>query len=185
MKHLLTACVVAGTLTATAGAEGPANIYAEVNRTGEVNSATVGTGFELGGQGLFVEGTVNEAEDYSARLYANFEVFSLAVQPGATYSWGESGGDLIGLGDGNEWGTVAADVEAVYTVGIIGEEYVFLGSSATIDEGFTWEGGDFGVGYLFETESGVYLDARMVWGFSSDYEFTEDSTLSLTLGMSF
>ena len=200
MKKLFAACL-AGVLSTSAlsqelppesfdpslieEAAGPGAMYISVNRTGTLNSATVGTGFELAGQGLFVEGTADEAEDFSARVYANFEVFNLALQPGVRYSWGASGGDLIGLGDDNEWGPVTAEVEAVYTVGIIGDEYVFVGTSAEIDEGFVWSGGDYGVGYLFETDSGVYLDARMVWGFDDQYEFSEDSALSLTLGLKF
>ena len=201
MKKLFAACL-AGVLSTSAlsqelppesfdpslieEAAGPGAMYVEVSRVGALDTATVGAGLELFNQGFYVEGSADSAvEDFSARVYANFEVFNLAVQPGVSYSWGASGGDFIGLGDDNEWGPVTAEVEAVYTVGVIGDEYVFINTSGEIDEGFVWSGGDYGVGYLFETDSGVYLDARMVWGFDDQYEFSEDSALSLTLGLKF
>ncbi len=114
----------------------------------------------------------------------SLSLYGFSVSPYASYSWGNGAGDIVGWGDGNEWGSISVGGEAGYAPGIIGGEYFFLGAGYGISETFDFEGGSYGVGYGVELAPNIKLDGRMTWDYDSEFEIGEP-VVGVSLGLSF
>ena len=81
------------------------------------------------------------------------------------------GRDIIGLGDGNEWGDVSADLELSIHPQIVGGEYAFVNTEVGFDGwSLDWQGGEVGAGYKLDLAENVYFDGRVSWSYDDQFE---------------
>lgn len=162
------------------------NTYVEIGTTFEDETLiALGTGIGAGPVSAYAElsGTTNS--EFQARAYTDAEFGKFKITPGLNYTWGESGGDLIGFGEGNEWGDVTADMEVSIHPGLIGGEYAFANTSVGFDGwSLDWDGGEVGAGYKLDIADNVYLDARMSWSYDDQFE-SGDRRIVAGIGLKF
>jgi hypothetical protein len=104
-------------------------------------------------------------------LLTEADLGKFKITPGLNYNWGADGGDIIGLGDGNEWGEVTADLELSIHPQIVGGEYAFANTEVGFDGwSLDWRGGEVGAGYKLDLAENVYLDGRVSWSYDDQFE---------------
>lgn len=179
MKRFLTSGIIAVALAGVAAAqveevyvESPSNTYLEIGTTFEDETIiSLGTGVAAGAVSAFAELSGTTDSNFKARAYTEADLGKFKITPGLNYNWGADGGDIIGLGDGNEWGEVTADLELSIHPQIVGGEYAFANTEVGFDGwSLDWRGGEVGAGYKLDLAENVYLDGRVSWSYDDQFE---------------
>lgn len=179
MKQFLTSGIIAVALAGVAAAqveevyvESPSNTYLEIGTTFEDETIiSLGTGVAAGAVSAFAELSGTTDSNFKARAYTEADLGKFKITPGLNYNWGADGGDIIGLGDGNEWGEVTADLELSIHPQIVGGEYAFANTEVGFDGwSLDWRGGEVGAGYKLDLAENVYLDGRVSWSYDDQFE---------------
>ena len=179
MKRFLTSGIIAVALAGVAAAqveevyvESPSNTYLEIGTTFEDETIiALGTGVAAGAVSAFAELSGTTDSNFKARAYTEADLGKFKITPGLNYNWGADGGDIIGLGDGNEWGEVTADLELSIHPQIVGGEYAFANTEVGFDGwSLDWRGGEVGAGYKLDLAENVYLDGRVSWSYNDQFE---------------
>jgi len=179
MKRFLTSGIIAVALAGVAAAqveevyvESPSNTYLEIGTTFEDETIiALGTGVAAGAVSAFAELSGTTDSNFKARAYTEADLGKFKITPGLNYNWGADGGDIIGLGDGNEWGEVTADLELSIHPQIVGGEYAFANTEVGFDGwSLDWRGGEVGAGYKLDLAENVYLDGRVSWSYDDQFE---------------
>ena len=179
MKRFLTSGIIAVALAGVAAAqveevyvERPSNTYLEIGTTFEDETIiALGTGVAAGAVSAFAELSGTTDSNFKARAYTEADLGKFKITPGLNYNWGADGGDIIGLGDGNEWGEVTADLELSIHPQIVGGEYAFANTEVGFDGwSLDWRGGEVGAGYTLDLAENVYLDGRVSWSYDDQFE---------------
>lgn len=179
MKRFLTSGIIAVALAGVAAAqveevyvERPSNTYLEIGTTFEDETIiALGTGVAAGAVSAFAELSGTTDSNFKARAYTEADLGKFKITPGLNYNWGADGGDIIGLGDGNEWGEVTADLELSIHPQIVGGEYAFANTEVGFDGwSLDWRGGEVGAGYKLDLAENVYLDGRVSWSYDDQFE---------------
>ena len=132
---------------------------------------TVGSEFGAFGVDVYGEFTYQDraaGDDYSTGLGTKTDLGIAELSNSINYAWGASDGStIIGRGDGNTWGTVTANPEVTITPGIVGGEFVYLGSTVgLIDDGsidIGWNGAEYGVGYEHDLNESASVSISYGW----------------------
>jgi len=179
MKQFLTSGIIAVALAGVAAAQveqvytaSPQNTYVEIGTTFEDETMiALGTGVNAGAVSAFAELSGTTDSNFKARAYTEADLGKFKITPGINYTWGASGGDIIGLGDGNEWGDVSADLELSIHPQIVGGEYAFVNTEVGFDGwSLDWQGGEVGAGYKLDLAENVYFDGRVSWSYDDQFE---------------
>jgi len=179
MKRFLTSGIIAVALAGVAAAqveevyvERPSNTYLEIGTTFEEETIiALGTGVNAGAVSAFAELSGTTDSNFKARAYTEADLGKFKITPGLNYNWGADGGDIIGLGEGNEWGEVTADLELSIHPQIVGGEYAFANTEVGFDGwSLDWRGGEVGAGYKLDLAENVYLDGRVSWSYDDQFE---------------
>jgi hypothetical protein len=179
MKRFLTSGIIAVALAGVAAAqveevyvERPSNTYLEIGTTFEEETIiALGTGVNAGAVSAFAELSGTTDSNFKARAYTEADLGKFKITPGLNYNWGADGGDIIGLGEGNEWGEVTADLELSIHPKIVGGEYAFANTEVGFDGwSLDWRGGEVGAGYKLDLAENVYLDGRVSWSYDDQFE---------------
>ena len=179
MKRFLTSGIIAVALAGVAAAQveevytaSPSNTYLEIGTTFEDETIiSLGTGVAAGAVSAFAELSGTTDSNFKARAYTEADLGKFKITPGLNYNWGADGGDIIGLGEGNEWGEVTADLELSIHPKIVGGEYAFANTEVGFDGwSLDWRGGEVGAGYKLDLAENVYLDGRVSWSYDDQFE---------------
>lgn len=157
-----------------------ADSFVELNTNlNGTNNLTLGSAVTLGNvSSTYAEGTITNSgagNDFSVGLGQEVRLGALDFDVTGTYTWGASGGDIVGFGDNNEWGDLDLRGEFVLAPNALQGGYVFTGVDLAVDGilDFEWTGGDIGAGFQWDFTEQTYLDANVSWGYDSDFDFTE------------
>ena len=179
MKYLISA-ILATTVATAAIAQDTGDSPLMSNATVGVSTDLEGNadwtvGAELGIAGFGVDAgfTLNDrgdnaADDYSIGVGTGMDLGFAALDTSINYAWGATNeANLIGRGDGNTWGTVTANPTVTVTPGIVGGEFVYLGSTVgLIDDGsidIGWNGAEYGVGYEHDLNESASVSISYGW----------------------
>ena len=197
MKYIVVAIIafVIGWLTfgvvkaASAQAVSAPYIEVETDLDGAVDMTLGGW---TGGDGLeaYVEGTwvgSPEGTDWELELGTTVDLSFVETTLAGKYVWGETNGkDLLGLGDGREWGDIYAYVGGEIKPGLIGGEYLFAETdlliTSPVDIDYTKV--DMGVGYNLELGDRAYVNGRMIWTADRDWSVNQ-SGVGVKVGFKF
>jgi len=179
MKQFLISGIVSVALFSAAVAqvgavytESPSNTYLEVGTGLEDETVlSLGTGVSAGAMSAFTELSGTTGSNFKAKTYLETKLGRFRVSPGLSYSWGGDGGDIIGLGDGNEWGDLSTNLEVSVHPEIVGGEYAFANTETGLNNwSLDWLGSQVGAGYKLNLAENVYFDGRVVWSYDDKFE---------------
>lgn len=157
----------------------------------------IGTELNLAGLGSYAEFQYKDrvdaagepADDYAIKLGGGLDLVGINIDSGVSYSWGASGGDLIGLGDNNTWGDLTSSLTASVSPGIIGGEYFYIGGTASLATAgqidVAWTGASYGVGYSHDFNEKSSLNVSYGWEVDSETWETESTGLNVGVGFKF
>lgn len=168
-----------------------ADSYVELDTNFDGNNEfTAGSAITVAGvASTFGEFTVDNhslGNDFSVGLGQRFDLGPVEFDATAEYTWGASGGDIVGWGTNNVWGDTTVSGQATVAPESLGGAYAFASVDVDIEGPLDWDwtGGDLGVGYQLDFTERTYLKGEVAWGYDPDFEFT-DRELNVGVGFRF
>lgn len=193
MKYILVSLAGMVALAGAASADTIdfADSFVELNTNlNGTNNLTLGSAVTFGDlSSTYAEGTVTNGvagNDFMVGLGQEVSLGPVTFDATGTYTWGASGGDIVGWGENNVWGDLGIRGEFLLAPDALQGGYFFTGIDIAVDGilDFEWLGGDVGVGFQWDFTEQTYLDANVSWGYDDDFDFT-DRRLQIGVGFRF